>query len=63
MNDEIAEALDNNDCAIGIFLDFSQALDTLDHSFLLNKCSFVDAEHSITLIWRLPDGTSWIFYI
>ena len=32
---KISEALDNDDFVIGVFLDFSKAFNTDDHSFLL----------------------------
>ena len=37
MMDEITKALNNNDCVIGVFLDFSKAFDTVDHDILLDK--------------------------
>ena len=33
----IRNALDNGECAIGIFLDFQKAFDTVDHDIILNK--------------------------
>ena len=35
--DKISEALVNGDFVIGVFLDFSKAFDTADHSILLKK--------------------------
>ena len=37
--DRITEALDNGNYACGIFLDFSKAFDTVDHSILFQKLS------------------------
>ena len=37
MMDEITKALNNNDCVIGVFLDFSKAFDTVNHGILLDK--------------------------
>ena len=35
--ENLTEALDKGDCAIGIFLDFQKAFDTVDHNILLDK--------------------------
>ena len=37
LTEEIRMALDKNDFAVGIFLDFQRAFDTVDHSILLKK--------------------------
>ena len=35
--ENLVKALDNGNCAVGIFLDFQKALDTIDHCILLHK--------------------------
>ena len=35
--ENLTEALDKGDCAIGIFLDFQKAFDTVNHNILLDK--------------------------
>ena len=37
MMDQVNKALDNGECVIGIFLDFSKAFDTVNHSILIDK--------------------------
>ena len=37
MPENARNALDNGECAIGVFLDFQKAFDTVDHAILLNK--------------------------
>ena len=35
--ENLVKALDNGNCAVGIFLDFQKAFDTVDHCILLDK--------------------------
>ena len=35
--DKVTEALDNGDYVVGVFLDFSKAVGTVDHSIILDK--------------------------
>ena len=37
MTDKINEAMENNQFSIGVFVDLSNAFDTLNHNILLNK--------------------------
>ena len=37
MLENARNALDNGECAIGVFLDFQKAFDTVDHAILLDK--------------------------
>ena len=42
--DEITEALDQGNCVIGVFIDFSKAFDTVDHKVLLQKLKLYDIQ-------------------
>ena len=48
--DKISEALENGDCVIGIFLDFSKAFDTVDHIILLQKMDLYGIQDN-TISW------------
>ena len=47
---KITTAIDNNEFAIGVFLDLSKAFDTVDHSLLLQKLEFYGIR-GIALEW------------
>ena len=48
--DKVTEALDNRDYVFGVFLYFSKAFDTVDHSLLLDKM-FIYGVRKIALDW------------
>ena len=37
--ENLVDALDNGNCAVGIFLDFQKAFDTVDHGIYLINCT------------------------
>ena len=48
--DKITEALDKEECVVGIFLDFSKAFDTVNHDILLQKLNLYGVK-DIALSW------------
>ena len=42
MLDNVSNALENGNCALGIFLDFQKAFDTVDHKIMLDKLYLYD---------------------
>ena len=48
--DKVTEALDNGDYVVGVFLDFSKAFDTVDHSILLDNM-FIYGVRNLALEW------------
>ena len=40
--ENLVDALDNGNCAVGIFLDFQKAFDTVDHGIVLGKLYYYD---------------------
>ena len=48
--DKIINSLENNEFAIGVFLDFSKAFDTVNHDILLQKLNFYGVR-GIPLQW------------
>ena len=62
--DKITEALDKGECVVGIFLDFSKALDTVNHDILLQKHSLYGIQ-DIALTWfkdYLHNRTQYVTY-
>ena len=51
--DKITEALDQGESAVGVFLDFSKAFDTIDHNILFKKGEIWNKLCRIEMIWRL----------
>ena len=50
LTDKITEALDRGECLIGVFLDFSNSFDAVDHAIILTKLRKHDI-HGVELQW------------
>ena len=62
--DRISKALENGDFVLGLFLDFSKAFDTVNHSILYEKLEFYGVR-GLTLQWfqsYLCDRTQYVEY-
>ena len=57
LQDKIVKALENVEFIIGIYLDFSEAFDTADHSILLMKlqcCRHIDVGNfGLSALWLI----------
>ena len=60
--DEVSKALERGDVAIGIFLDFSKAFDTVDHNILLRKLEY-HGIRGIALDWLKDYLTNRVQYV
>ena len=53
--DKISKAIDNNDFAVGVFIDLSKAFDTIDHTILLKKLGTLRCtRYNTQLVQKLP---------
>ena len=62
--DKISNALDNVECVLGLFLDFSKAFDTVNHDILLTKLEYLGMR-GILLDWfksYLADRRQYVIY-
>ena len=62
--DKISNALDNGECVLGLFLDFSKAFDTVNHDILLTKLEYLGIR-GIPLEWfksYLADRRQYVIY-
>ena len=62
--DKISQALDEVNCVLGIFLDLSEAFDTVNHSILCKKLEFYGIR-GIALDWirnYLSDRSQYVEY-
>ena len=62
--DKISDALENGDKVLGVFLDFSKAFDTVDHTILLKKLEYYGFR-GVVLKWLsnyLQNRKQYVFY-
>ena len=62
--DKISNALDNEECVLGLFLHFSKAFDTVNHDMLLTKLEYLGIR-GIPLEWfksYLADRRQYVIY-
>ena len=62
--DKISNALDDGECVLGLFLDFSKAFDTVDHAILLTKLEYLGIRGN-ALQWfksYLTDRKQYVIY-
>ena len=64
MMDQVAKALDNGECVIGIFLDFSKAFDTEYNSILIDKLYHCGIRGNVLELFRsyLSDRSQYVSY-
>ena len=51
MTDKISAAMKNNQFSVGVFVDLSKALGTLDYNILLNKLNYYYGIRGIAYNW------------
>ena len=62
--DKISNALENGECVLGLFLDFSKAFDTVNHDILFEKLEYLGIR-GIPLMWCrnfLSDREQYVVY-
>ena len=59
--DKITEALDQGECVVGVFLDFSKAFDTVDHN-ILYIIYIIFCKHNHQCLWY-QWLYHWVFHV
>lgn len=61
--DQVLEAMNRGNSVLDIFLDFSKAFDTIDHSILLNKLKVLNFSNiSVNVFFKLPHKPQTTYY-